>query len=41
MKKARSEEDLATFDEPTLDENSELAKTYRKIQQAKLGEIFI
>ncbi|CAG5118507.1 unnamed protein product, partial [Candidula unifasciata] len=35
MKKARSEEDLAAMEENTLDENSELALAFKKIQRAR------
>ncbi|BFY98239.1 hypothetical protein BsWGS_01279 [Bradybaena similaris] len=35
MKKARSEEDITAMDEPTLDENSELAKAFKKIQHGR------
>lgn len=38
MKKVRSDEDLTVPEESSLDENSELAKAFRKIQQTKQGE---
>lgn len=41
MKKARSEEDITAMDEPTLDENLELAKAFKKIQSARQSKTFI